>query len=114
MVEVRNDWRHPPASGGGGGAANGTDAVNGDKVHGVQKQPHHSSGFFGSSKCNEGAPSVDNKDPILATVTVPLSSVNIEEEDDDCNGDDASSPATAATIDKERKKRWKKKDKERR
>lgn len=72
MVEVRNDWR-----------VNGRQQVNNSG------QQINSGGLFGSKSSEDDTPV--NEDPILAVVTVPLSSINIEEEDDNSNNDHSNS-----------------------
>lgn len=72
VVEVRNDWR-----------VNGRQQVNNSG------QQINSGGLFGSKSSEDDTPV--NEDPILAVVTVPLSSINIEEEDDNSNNDHSNS-----------------------
>eukprot|EP00578_Thalassiosira_sp_NH16_P002208 CAMPEP_0181137638 /NCGR_PEP_ID=MMETSP1071-20121207/33808_1 /TAXON_ID=35127 /ORGANISM="Thalassiosira sp., Strain NH16" /LENGTH=1157 /DNA_ID=CAMNT_0023224397 /DNA_START=255 /DNA_END=3729 /DNA_ORIENTATION=+ len=78
IVEVRNDWKHH-----GGGLGMGVKQSSGLRSH------HHRSLRAGS-----GSPSSDDR-PILAAVTVPLSSVNIEDDDEANNkADEEDGPGT--------------------
>ena len=69
IVEVRNDWKKA-GSGSGSGSSN----------------HHHHLPLFGGGGRHDEHTSSNNKDhQILAVVTVPLSSVNIEDAEDDTN-----------------------------